>query len=772
MSIVDNIIFEVNMTKKKFDKQTILKYVFLFFVCLILANANLNSLSPFLFAFYFALLYVGIDEKLSAGFVLVSHCLINPNKEQLFVVLTVVAVGLIGFYIHKISKKKLMLITNFITYLISLVTYIYYNYLNYKSVILYILLGFICLFVFTVVLQVLLLRKNCFKLTLDESVCFIFALITLGLGLTGLTIFKVELYRFFIALTILICVAIGNFPLTCALTLSLSFGVAVGLNSLVPVAEFVILAMLGGVFKLPNKYKIVFTIILSDVFVDLYFLSQNTKLIYGLIPIFIACVVFVLLPNKLINSLADLIYIKNSEMSSRNLINTTRKNLRKRMSELSNVFLEMKQLHLNMLKKELTKDELIAMLYREVGCVCCKDCLEKSRCNRSLGTDNKSNLQAVLEVAVTKGKLTLLDIPSALTNRCGKINNLINLVNRLNAEYKQYKNMMADVNNVKILLADQMGAVSNLLISLGDEIDSNVSFDIAKENKIISRLLSQNIFCKEVLLYTEKNDNLSAVLVVKADNVYNPILEKVISETLKCKMVVDKISPLPESNFLSVSFKKKSKFDCVFGLASCNKAGNSECGDCHSIMRLNNNKFLLALCDGMGAGENAHKTSAMTLGLIEDFYKVGFDNDTILESVNKLLAVNNQENYSTLDVCLLDLDREIADFIKVGSPFGLIKRAENIEVVNGGALPIGALDNITPAVTKTAISTKDIVIMATDGIIDAFNSQTDLVDFVSKLASTNPQTLAETILNEALRLNNMSAKDDMTVLVARTFLKN
>jgi len=161
----------------------------------------------------------------------------------------------------------------------------------------------------------------------------------------------------------------------------------------------------------------------------------------------------------------------------------------------------------------------------------------------------------------------------------------------------------------------------------------------------------------------------------------------------------------------------------------------------------------------------------MTLGLIESFYKVGFDNEIILESVNKLLAINNQETYSTLDVCLLDLEKEIADFIKVGAPVGFIKREASIEMVDGSALPIGALENITPATHKTTISTQDIVIMATDGIIDAFETYENVVEFVSGLATNNPQTIAETILNEALALNNMSAKDDMTVLVARTYLK-
>ena len=89
-------------------------------------------------------------------------------------------------------------------------------------------------------------------------------------------------------------------------------------------------------------------------------------------------------------------------------------------------------------------------------------------------------------------------MPSGLTSRCAKVNNLIGLVNRLCDEYKQYKNIMADVNNVKILMADQMGAVSRLMLDIGEEIDTNVRFDIARENKIISRLLNLNIQQKKM----------------------------------------------------------------------------------------------------------------------------------------------------------------------------------------------------------------------------------------------------------------------------------
>ena len=175
----------------------------------------------------------------------------------------------------------------------------------------------------------------------------------------------------------------------------------------------------------------------------------------------------------------------------------------------------------------MTKEELSAMLTKEILASSCRDCLDKNRCTRSLGTDNKSNLELLIDIAINKGRVTLLDVPAGLSTRCVKINNLIGIINRMIDEYKQYRNIMADVNNVKMLMAEQMGAVSRLMIDVGDEIDTNVRFDVARENKVISRLLSMNVYCKEVLIYTEKGEEVSAMLVVKSSDSYNPLIEKV-----------------------------------------------------------------------------------------------------------------------------------------------------------------------------------------------------------------------------------------------------
>ena len=759
------------MTKSKINFKFVLKYLALFFICIVFAYGNINGISPFLFALFFAGLYAGLDEKLLAVFVLVSAVVVDLSLPSFYCALTVVAVGLCLFYFCRLIKKRMKFWLVCLGYVLSLVTYCYYNWNNIFGLALYLALGLVCFYCFVVVFQAITNKKNCFKFTLNQSICFLFAVAVLGVGLAKVELAGVDIYRFVVCFVMLLFSAVGSLPLVMFVSLSFCLGVGLACFDIAVVAEFSILCLLAGIFRMPYKFKVSLLVLLGDAFLQFYFLNSGLEILYSIIPIVLACVIFVLLPKRLVDSLSDFVYVKRSELTSRNLINNTRRAIRRRMCELSNVFLDMKQIHLKLVKKQLGKDELVAMLSREVNAVCCKDCLDKNHCTRALREDNKSNLEFMIETALTKGKITLLDIPSTLTNRCAKINQVVTLINRLGDEYRQYKNMVGDINNVKVLLADQMGAVSKLLLDLGEQIDSNVTFDVATENKIIAKLLSLDVECSEVLLTNDKQDK-SVMLILKGRVPSKEMLEKAVSDCLSLPMEISLASPLEEEGLTSVTLKKSNRFDCVFGLACVNKAGNIECGDCHSIIRLNNNRFLLALCDGMGSGKAAHNMSALTLGLIENFYKAGFDNEVVLESVNKLLAINNQEDYSTLDICLLDLNTNVADFIKVGSPYSLIRHEDRIEILEGGALPIGALESITPSTYRTTVSTKDIVVLATDGITDAFVSKENMIEFISHLATNNPQTIAEAILNEALRLNDNVARDDMTVLVVRTYLKN
>ena len=142
----------------KINKQSLLKYTSILFVCLVLANAKIGGLSPFLYAFIFACIFVGIDEKFVAIFGIIAS-LLDFSLESMLCAVSVVAIALINYYIHRLMREKIKILTNFIVFVLSLACYVYYNYFDIKNLILFILLGLICLYVFTVVLQVMFLRN-------------------------------------------------------------------------------------------------------------------------------------------------------------------------------------------------------------------------------------------------------------------------------------------------------------------------------------------------------------------------------------------------------------------------------------------------------------------------------------------------------------------------------------------------------------------------------------------------------------------------------------
>lgn len=221
-----------------------------------------------------------------------------------------------------------------------------------------------------------------------------------------------------------------------------------------------------------------------------------------------------------------------------------------------------------------------------------------------------------------------------------------------------------------------------------------------------------------------------------------------------------------------MALKTAPKYDIIFGTAGTKKAKSEISGDSYSLIKIDSDKFMMALCDGMGSGKKAEKTSNLAMGIIENFYKAGFDNELILSSANKLLSLGNDEMFSALDLCVVDLRKGVSDLIKLGAPIGLIKTKKGIEIIDGSALPLGVLDEAKPTIKKIVLSASDTIILATDGITDSFYSSEDYANFVNNLDEQNPQKMADEILKQAIKNNGGSALDDMTILVAKVFKTN
>ena len=178
---------------------------------------------------------------------------------------------------------------------------------------------------------------------------------------------------------------------------------------------------------------------------------------------------------------------------------------------------------------------------------------------------------------------------------------------------------------------------------------------------------------------------------------------------------------------------------------------------------------MLALSDGMGSGNTAKATSQASLSLIECFYRAGLPAEVSLSTVNKLLSFSGEDNFTALDLAVINLENLSCDFIKLGAPYGFIVSRGVVKLIEGSSLPMGILNELKPAVCTEPVMPGDVILFLSDGITDAFGSATDFADFLIAISTSNPQKLADKIMNEAFTLYGNKAGDDMTVVACKIF---
>ena len=194
-------------------------------------------------------------------------------------------------------------------------------------------------------------------------------------------------------------------------------------------------------------------------------------------------------------------------------------------------------------------------------------------------------------------------------------------------------------------------------------------------------------------------------------------------------------------------------------------------GDSLLNMRLKDGKYLVALSDGMGSGNEAKNSSNKALKMLENLLLSGFDKKTSLELINSSLINQNEEIFATLDIAIVDLYKGNIEFIKNGACPTYIKHKNKVQVIKANSLPAGIINNSDLRVFDKDISSGDIMLMCTDGILDSNveykNKELWVKYLFEDIETTNTKKIADLVLNEAVDNCYGNAKDDMSVVVCK-----
>lgn len=471
--------------------------------------------------------------------------------------------------------------------------------------------------------------------------------------------------------------------------------------------------------------------------------------------------IYAAIPPKWRNKWEGLCAVQD-DIGVRYLVNRNRLDLYTRLDGIATVLYDMRAVLDEGICRLPPLEQNKNALAKELAEAECAGCGKRSVCEQILSASTSVAMYDMLTKAMQDNGLTLLSLPPFFGENCVRAKGVLTDAKQLLSEYAAKKEVADAVDHSKEIMCEQLSGLAGMMKHYAAEVKQAVAFDAAKEKRLLESLSDAGILAKECIIY-KINDATTTVLVVRQKDAEKADLRKTIDRMLG-KMTQKSLTN-HANGWVNLCFVTAPPLGVATGQYYATKAGSERSGDTYSVLRLGTDKVLLAVCDGMGSGNGAAGGSNAALGLVESFYTAGIDDGVVLSLVNQLLAVRNEECFQALDMCVIDLRNAHADFIKLGAPESVVRHQDRIEIVPGGALPIGILESVTPKVSRVPLCNGDMVVLCSDGISESIG-----IDGVVRMAeqnpTTNPQTLARLVVEDALYVDE---KDDKTVLCARIY---
>ena len=680
-----------------------------------------------------------------------------------------VAVMIACWAIHYFAKRKIGKFNLLLYVTLANVFYLSHNFVDYPTLfnkIAFVACGVAFSFVSLYVFRAVFARGLNYPPQVGEKICIALFAIVETFCLSKFTIATLEVVYFVLPFALLFANSCFDEKTTFVTAVVCGLGNLLATGALEGMAFCVLSALAIVAFGTISRYLSALGVIVVDVALS-YFLGLHGNF-YALFfaPTLTSVLVFVVIPTSVYKKLRDSFCGNTTRYIAKSLSTKLTQDLTRRLFRLSEIFMAIKNAFYTLSVGQASTQQVACMIVKECSSSICQNCKSRAICWRqNLPTTEKALLQ-LAHLAIANGKCTILDIPQTLSAKCDRLSMLISHINDLAQTHKQFVVESQDRNSSKLLVADQMSGVSQLLLQLASDYKNNISFDATREREIKETLIFHNVLCADVALVTHANRLLVVVTVAQTD-LDESAIEQCVGIVVKQTMSTQKVESTDNSRWVNVYLTVKPRFEMSFGVATVAKSGSEISADTHGQIVTDNGKSIITLCDGMGSGAKAEKMSSTAINLVESFYRAGFDSDTILSAVNGLLTQSGNEIFCAVDMVVVDLYNGFADFVKLGAPVGFVKCAQTVEMIRGSSLPLGVLEEMKPSVTKKALHSTDIIVLVSDGIADCYQDVTALAEIVHNVTYTTPQSIAETILAKTLKQCNNTPPDDMTVVVAK-----
>lgn len=224
---------------------------------------------------------------------------------------------------------------------------------------------------------------------------------------------------------------------------------------------------------------------------------------------------------------------------------------------------------------------------------------------------------------------------------------------------------------------------------------------------------------------------------------------------------------------------KIQTMEIQIAVAKINKYAVSESGDTLEVVERPTGGLSVVLADGQTSGRGAKAVSMMVVRKVIGLIAEGVRDGAAARAASDALFADKAGKVTcTLNIASADLHSKTIVLTRNNPAPMFICRGEEIEAHNEESISLGTSRNVRPLITELEIESGLIIVIFSDGISHAGERRGQPMDVRHTLRSVledqdpSPQQLADTLLAQAIRLDDGRPADDISVLALKVSHRN
>ncbi|MBL8099955.1 MAG: SpoIIE family protein phosphatase [Anaerolineales bacterium] len=209
-------------------------------------------------------------------------------------------------------------------------------------------------------------------------------------------------------------------------------------------------------------------------------------------------------------------------------------------------------------------------------------------------------------------------------------------------------------------------------------------------------------------------------------------------------------------------------------VAKVNKYAVSESGDSLEVVERPTGGLSVVLADGQTSGRGAKAVSLLVVRKVMGLIAEGVRDGAAARAASDALFADKAGKVTcTLNIASVDLHSKTIVLTRNNPAPMFICRGEEIDEHNQESVSLGTSRNVRPVVTEIGIETGLTIVIFSDGISHAgervgrpMNVHQAIQSMLEDQDPT-PQQLADSLLEQAVRLDDNRPADDISVLVLK-----